>query len=612
MAFRPSRRDVLKSAALAGFGAGLSTEALMAALTADAACNTSLAGIKHVVFLIQENRSFDNYFGAYKGVRGFGDANPRFAQAYTTPATATGFPNPLKPFHLDTQASGVHQGDCTNDVEHQWAGQHNSWNGGACDNWMNSHLATETTAKQAAVTMSYFRRTDIPFYYALADNFTICDGYHASVIGGTDINRLYSMTGTCDPDAFDGGCQFLDTKVGSIQSPGADLGTGGRWKPYPQHLTEAGISWKCYGTADGQTGDNTLRYFPKFRPVGGDSTLSVPAFGSQALADFVVDCAAGTLPTVSWLFTGLVDTEHPPDPVTWGESITHTLLAALVTSGMWSSTALFLTYDENGGFFDHVVPPTAPAGTPGEYLNKAALSATARAETRTSKGVDKSGDPIGLGFRVPMVVISPFSRNKTPSAGPLVCSDTFDHTSMLRFVETLTGVRVPDRDAAARVPGLSPWRRNLVGDLSSAFNFATAPDASVPTALLAMIPDRLDPRVLQQCIITGTPGTLSAGSAPLVQDPPVPTENSTATQEPLTGPVQRPSGPVGSQASPACIQPSPRPSSSPTIAPAVASLPSTIAGPGIPVAAEVAVGAALLAGAWWGRRRLRSGDRPPS
>ena len=598
---------MLKAGALAGVAAGLSTEALIAALTADAACNTSLQGIKHVVFLIQENRSFDNYFGTYKGIRGFDDANPRFAQAYTPPVTATGYPNPLQPFHLDTQAAGAQQGVCTNDVEHQWAGQHDTWNAGACDNWMNSHLATDPTAKQAALTMAYYQRADLPFYYALADNFTICDSFFSSVIGGTDINRLYSMTGTCDPDAWDGGCQFLDTKVGSIQSPGADLGVGGRWKPYPQVLTEAGISWKCYGTADGQTGDNTLRYFPQFRPVGGNNALSVPAFGSQALVDFVADCVAGTLPTVSWLFTGLADTEHPPGPITWGESITHTLLTTLVTSGLWSSSALFFTYDENGGFFDHVVPPTAPAGTPGEFLNQAAVAAStlgAKTEVKTKKGVDKSGDPIGLGFRVPMIVISPFSRNPTPAASPLVCSDVFDHTSMLRFVETLTGVRVPDRDPVKKVPGLSAWRRNLVGDLSTAFNFAATPDASIPTALVTMVPNRLDPRVLEQCIVTGTPGTLNATTAPIVQDPPVPTENTTAAQEPLRTPVQRPSGPVGSASVPACVIPTP-----PLVTPN-RDLPNTGAGPALPVAAEVALGATLAVGAWWNRRRASARELP--
>src|SRR5205807_9403392 len=145
--------------------------------------------------------------------------------------------------------------------------------------------------------------------YALADHFTVCDGYFCSVIAGTDINRLYSMTGTLDPDAFDGGCQFLDTKIGSIQSPGADLGTGGRWVPYPQVLQGAGVTWRVYGTPDGHTGDNVLRYFPQFRPGGGDPTLAAAAFGSNAFpADFAADCQAGTLPQVSWIVAGLADT----------------------------------------------------------------------------------------------------------------------------------------------------------------------------------------------------------------------------------------------------------------------------------------------------------------
>ncbi|MGI8610141.1 MAG: alkaline phosphatase family protein [Candidatus Dormibacteria bacterium] len=612
MTFQPTRRDVLKAGAAAGLLGGLGHDALLSALTAEAACNTSLAGLKHVVFLIQENRSFDNYFGSYKGVRGFGDTNPRFAQAYATPASPTGYSNPLKPFRVDTSLSlPPHQGVCTNDVEHQWAGQHDTWNHGLCDNWMNSHLATDPTAKQAAMTMGHYTRPDLPFYYALADNFTICDNYFSSVIGGTDINRLYTMTATCDPDAYDGGCQFLNTKVGTIENPGANLGAAGRWKPYPQHLTEAGISWKCYGTADGQLGDNPLRYFPQFRPSGGKTSLSVPAFGSQALVDFAADCQAGTLPSVSWIFTGLVDTEHPPDPITWGESITHTLLTALVTSGMWASTALLLTYDENGGFFDHVVPPTAPAGTGGEYLNQAAMTATAKSDAKTTKGVDKSGDPIGLGFRVPMLVISPFSRNSTPSGGPLMCSDRFDHTSMLRLVETLTGVRVPDRDPGRRIPGLSPWRRSLVGDLSSAFNIAAAADSSVPTSLLGMVPNRADPRVLAQCIITGTPGTL--GAQPIVQDPVVPAENSTATQEPLPAPVKRPSGPVGGGTLAVCIQPTP--SSSPP-----ATTRSTAGNGGTPntsrptdpgAAVVIGLAAAGAAAAWWHRRRVESAEVPP-
>src|SRR5258708_17927190 len=125
------------------------------------------------------------------------------------------------------------------------------------------------------------------------------------------------MTGTMDPDGWDGGCQFLDTKVSpSIAAPGADLGGAGRWVPYQQVLQQAGITWKVYSTADGHLGDNVLRYFPQFRPGTGDAMLSLNAFGSNAFpADFAADCAAGTLPQLSWLLAGLPATEPTPAPV---------------------------------------------------------------------------------------------------------------------------------------------------------------------------------------------------------------------------------------------------------------------------------------------------------
>ena len=585
MSLQLSRRQVLTAGAVAGAGvaAGLSPAALLQALAAGPASAT-LADIKHVVFLIQENRSFDHYFGRYKGVRGFADSTApggaaAFAQAYT--AVGTGFNDPLLPWHINTAVSlPRHQGQCTNDIEHQWAGQHESWHGGANDNWMNSHIATEPDALQAAVTMGYYEREDLPFYYQLADTFTICDNYFCSVIAGTDVNRLYSMTGTLDPDGWDGGCQFLNTKTGPVTNPGANLGTAGKWKPYPQVLEQSGISWKCYGTADGQTGDNALRFFPQFRPGSSNVSLATKAFASNGFpADFAADCQAGTLPQVSWIFTGLADTEHAPDPVKWGEAVTHEVLAALATSGAWQNTVLFLTYDENGGFFDHVPPPTPPAGTPGEFLNQAALTGAARTEATTVKGVDRSAEPIGLGFRVPMLVISPFTRND-PSGPPLVCSDVFDHTSMLRFVETWaaamgTPAPVPRRDPVSQTPGLSDWRMATVGDLTSAFNFAASPDASQPTALLLNVPDRADPAVLNQCVVTGTIGSLNAETAPIVQDPSVPSNATLPGQEPAGGPVKRPSGPVA-----------------PVNAPEAPWAPALVG------VAAVAAGAA-----WWARRR---------
>jgi len=560
-----TRRDLLRAAGVTGAGGVAATalgrasaaQAAPSATSTSAACDDPhLRQVEHIVILVQENRSFDHYFGTFPGVRGFDDRSaPRgaaaFQQPYTPPSTPTGYPNPMLPFHLDTAVTlPPRQGECTNDVEHQWAGQHDSWHRGANDNWMNSHLATEPDSAQAAVCMGYYNRADIPFYYALADHFTICDNYYCSMIAGTDINRLYSMTGTIDPDGWDGGCQFLDTKIGTIQNPGADLGAAGRWTPYPQVLSKAGISWKVYGTPDGQLGDNVLRYFPQYRPVGGDPDLAAAAFGSNTFpADFISDCASGRLPQVSWLLGNLPQTEHAPAPPEWGEDLVHKVLLGLTTSQVWPSTVLFITYDENGGFFDHVPPPVPPAGTPGEFLNQRALTTSARAEATTKKGVDLSGEPIGLGFRVPTIVVSPFSRNPQPGGGPLVDSTPYDHTSLLRFIERWSHAigkpaPIPARNPAKKQPGLSAWRRAAVGDLTASLSFGRPADTSVPTEVLSVVPNLADPRVLTECTVTGTLGSLDAQTEPIVQDPTIPSTIAQPRQERANGAVRRPVQPT--------------------------------------------------------------------
>jgi phospholipase C len=555
MSIRPSRRDILKAGAATG-GAlalgGVSPELLRAIAATQPTCG-SLSDVKNIVIFIQENRSFDHYFGRYKGVRGFDDRTVRLSAAddgttifkQTYPAGAIpGVPDPLLPFHINTTEPSTSQGECTNDIGHQWADQHAMWNGGRMNNWVTRHLASNPggNGKFAAITMGYYQGSpardhsgDVDLYWALADNFTICDNYHCSVIGGTDINRLYSMTGTADPDCWDGGGQFLDTKTStSIQTPGADLGTGHRWKPYPELLTAAGITWKVYGTPDAHLGDNVLRYFPQYRPVGGDPALSANAFGSNAFpADFAADALTGRLPQVSWVLGSLVDTEHAPAPVEWGQDDAQKVVLSLLNSPQWPGTALFITYDENGGFFDHVPPPVPSGGAaqhPGEFFNVAKLGPTALAE-----GAGFLNQPVGLGFRVPALVISPFSRNANPGGGPLVCSDSFDHTSLLRFVEAVFKVRVPRRHAATNTPGLSQWREANTGDMTSSFNFAAAPNTSAPTL---PITNRADPRVLSEC--PAPTGTLI--SASFSSGYPVPATAQMPAQEPSPGPVRRPSG----------------------------------------------------------------------
>jgi phospholipase C len=231
----------------------------------------------------------------------------------------------------------------------------------------------------------------------------------------------------------------------------------------PEQLQTRGISWKVYGSPDqnilnGLFSDNVLSYFKNFQDPS--SPLTQDAFGPQFPTDFVADAVSGNLPQVSWIIASVIDSDHPPAPSLFGENTLSAIITALTANpAAWAKTALFVTYDENGGFFDHVAPVTAPAGTPGEYVTAAPVP------DPTVVGNPPVSGPIGLGFRVPTMVISPFSR------GGFVSSDLFDHTSILRFLETRFG---------AEVPNLTAWRRQTVGDMTTAFNFSK-PDTSIPS-----------------------------------------------------------------------------------------------------------------------------------
>jgi hypothetical protein len=164
------------------------------------------------------------------------------------------------------------------------------------------------------------------------------------------------------------------------------------------------------------------------------------------------------------------------------------------------------------------------------------------------KGVDTSGQPIGLGFRVPLLVVSPFARNPQPDGGPLVDSTVYDHTSLLRFVETWSHAigkpaPIPNRNVAAKRPGLSPWRRATVGDLTASLSLGRPADTSVPTDVLSVVPNRADPRVLTECTVTGTIGSLAAQTQPIVADPTIPSTISQPKQETAKGAVRRPVAP---------------------------------------------------------------------
>src|SRR6266403_3991354 len=339
----------LASLGLHGCGGGSVTSSPVLA-----ACS-KLTDIEHVVILIQENRSFDHYFGSYRGVRGFSDQSMIFHQP--DPANTANSPvGALLPFHLDTSTTNA---ACTHDITHEWVPQHQSWDNGSMDGFVTSRLAINSN--DAALSMGYYTRADIPYYYALADGFTICDNFFCSVMGPTDPNRLYTMAASLDPDGKNGG-PILQTIVANRTA------FNGRrtYTTMPEQLQARGISWKVYSSPDetatvlgGILSDNVLSYFKNFQDP--TSVLYQNAFGPPFPAGFLADVASGNLPQVSWLVGLILTSDHPPSPSIFGENTLSLIVSALAANpALWAKTVLLVTYDENGGFFDHVAPVTAP------------------------------------------------------------------------------------------------------------------------------------------------------------------------------------------------------------------------------------------------------------
>jgi len=509
---RVSRRDLLKGGlALSAAGAvssGLSSSAgasIDRAMAVDAPRNASLKDIKHVVFLMQENRSFDHYYGSMSGVRGFDDPDvirngifgtkfPVWDQFGYRPGQGVNSGGYMQPFHLQ-QVFPKENGDTTNDITHNWGPQHHSWNHGKMDSFVQAHLIGDGVENFAPV-MGYFTRSDIPFYYALADAFTICDAYHCSVLGPTDPNRVMSFSGMIDPSGTQGG-PCLETQVeGRPEQYGKFT-----WETMPERLLDAGVDWKVYNDPTGLALFSPLPYFKAYTDL---STSRGQALAERALApsypaDLIADVTAGTLPQFSWIHGPVVQCEHPASAPQWGENFVQTVLDILTSNpDVWAQTLFVLNYDENGGFFDHVAPPTPPKGTEGEYLTVHPLPADAS---------DVVG-PVGLGFRVPCFLMSPFSQ------GGYVSSEVFDHTSTLRLIETITGVEVPN---------LTSWRRSVTGDMTGALAFGKPADYRIPTLPLATL---TMPLVDEQVVINSLAGTVDHG----IPYPP-PTENIMPKQE---------------------------------------------------------------------------------
>ncbi|MGA5422428.1 phosphocholine-specific phospholipase C [Streptomyces lavendulocolor] len=461
----------LGGGALGAAAAGsLLPPSLRAAMAAPAPAG-GLRAVRHVVILMQENRSFDHYFGTLRGVRGFGDRN-----AVELPSGRTVFeqPGPLGrtvlPFPVRDAAEAQRKDlQYIGDLDHSWGGGARAWRDGWMDGWV--------PAKTAA-TMAYYDRRDLPLHYELADTFTICDAYHSSVHTSTSPNRNHLWSGWTGYEA-DGSRAVTNAAYAEGTHPGYP------WPTYAERLEKAGRTWKTYTEWENFT-DNNIEFFTTFKKIArkalaatgghtymesfyaavreagdaaerarllaaledGVSTLDdrerslfergLRRVGTGTLADaFRADVAAGTLPEVSYLVPSAADSEHPgaSSPIA-SATLVHKVLDALGSHpDVWRHTVVLINYDENDGFFDHVPPPVPPADDPDERWK---------------------GLPTGLGIRVPLLVVSPWT------VGGYVCSEVFDHTSVIRFLERWTGVAEPQ---------ITPWRRRVTGDLTSAFDF---------------------------------------------------------------------------------------------------------------------------------------------
>jgi phospholipase C len=477
-----NRRRFLQLAAATAAASSIPSIARAASIPAAISSGT-LADVEHIVVLMQENRSFDHYFGTMNGVRGFGDPRPVYlpgGQSVWHQPDSGG--QVTLPFRPDKDDLGL---TFFQDLNHDWNGTHDAWRRGAWNGWI--------PAKNQP-TMAYLNRGDIPFHYALADAFTVCDAYHCSLMSSTDPNRYYLYTGYVGNDGSGGGPVLGNEEAGY------------GWSTFPEVLEAAGISWKVYQdvghgldlaghwgwTTDnpyiGNYGDNSLLYFKQYQNTrAGDPLFDKARTGTSVengdgLFDRLrADVRSGSLPSVSWIAAPEAYCEHPSWPANYGAWYISGILDALTSNpDVWSKTVFLITYDENDGFFDHVVPPFPPlnanwglstADTTGEVYQGGAAADY------------QKDNPYGLGPRVPLLALSPWS------VGGWVCSQTFDHTSVIQFIEQRFGVRSPN---------VSPWRRAVCGDLTRAFDF-TGANSTVPglpgTGGYAPPPDHSTPPV---------------------------------------------------------------------------------------------------------------------
>ena len=514
---------------------------------------------EHVVLLMQENRSFDHAFGTLRGVRGFNDPRAMWlANGNRVWLQTDAKGDTYSPFRLNIKDTKI---TWMGSLPHSRESQVGARNNGMHDNWIEAKKSGDSQYADMPLTMGYYTRDDIPFYYALADAFTICDQHFCASLTPTDPNRLYFWSGTVRGEMDEDSRAYIDND---------DIEKGVEWRTFPELLEMNQISWKIYqnelnveGGFTGEEdawlsnfGDNTLEFFnqynvklserhihylpekkakleaeinslqtkvnnlPKegkewkekmqeldnlkaalnqteedinrytpekfeqltsfqksihkkaFEVNSGDPfqhTLSPLDYSDgtverelmipkgDVLHQFRKDVQNNTLPTVSWLVAPETFSDHPSAPWFGAWYLSEVMDILTENPEVWKKTIFILTYDENDGYFDHS-PPFTPPDSRDPKSGKVSSGIDTRVDYVKLKE-DYPG-PIGLGYRVPLIIASPWSR------GGLVNSQVFDHTSCIQFLEHFLNEKYGKQ---IRETNITPWRRTVCGNLTSVF-----------------------------------------------------------------------------------------------------------------------------------------------
>ena len=561
-----SRREFLKKAALLSGSAAMMNmlpPVIQKALAINPQLGSTFYDAEHIVFLMQENRSFDHQLGTLQGVRGYNDPraidlpdkNKVWLQSNKVGDT-------FAPFHLNVKDTKV---AWMGSLPHGWTDQTDAMNLGKYDRWLDVKKARNKAYADIPLTMGYCDRSDFPFYYSLADAFTVCDQNFCSSITGTHPNRHYWMTGTVREANRANAVAHL-WNVDNYEYPELE------WKTYPERLEENGISWKVYqneltmgyGLKSEESawlsnfGTNVLEYYKQYNVrlhPGGIANLQTKkenilqiiaglekqkddpkvaqrlAASKKVLANietaqakytsanfdrlsptgkelnnkafatntkdpfyheltslkykdgarerelnvpkgdvffqFREDVKNDTLPTVSWLMPPAHFSDHPGEPWFGPWYVSEAMEILLQNPEVWKKTIFIITYDENDGYFDHVPPYIVPnpykenTGKVSQGIDPKLDFATRDQQTNPSTMESSIREAsIGLGYRVPMIIASPWTR------GGFVNSELFDHTSSLQFLENFLEKKFNKK---IKEDNITQWRRTICGDLTSVF-----------------------------------------------------------------------------------------------------------------------------------------------